>query len=103
MDDMRKVHCCSIEALYTLNSPPAICFNKGCAHNIISSRRTPKSAPSSDPEEPQTPLTAKPSKLYALNPKTPNPCWVLVRGFNLSYHKKETILFTIDPYYGNLN
>ena len=29
--------------------------------------------------------------------------WVLVRGFHLSYHHKETILFTIDPYYGNLN
>ena len=26
-----------------------------------------------------------------------------VRGFNLSYHNKETILFTIDPQYGNLN
>ena len=29
--------------------------------------------------------------------------WVLVRGFNLSYHSKETVLFTIDPHYGNLN
>ena len=29
--------------------------------------------------------------------------WVLVKGFNLSYHNKETILFTIDPHYGNLN
>ena len=29
--------------------------------------------------------------------------WVLVKGFNLSYHNKETILFTTDPYYGNLN
>ena len=29
--------------------------------------------------------------------------WVLVKGFHLSYHKKETVLFTIDPYYGNLN
>ena len=27
--------------------------------------------------------------------------WVLVREFNLSYHKKETILFTLGPYYGN--
>ena len=29
---------------------------------------------------------------------------VLVEGsnYNLSYHKKETIFFTIDPYYGNL-
>ena len=27
----------------------------------------------------------------------------LVRGFNLSYHNKETILFTLDPHYGNLN
>ena len=26
-----------------------------------------------------------------------------VKGFNLSYHNKETISFTIDPYYGNLN
>ena len=26
-----------------------------------------------------------------------------VNGFNLSYHNKETILITIDPYYGNLN
>ena len=22
---------------------------------------------------------------------------------NLSYHNKETLIFTIDPYYGNLN
>ena len=29
--------------------------------------------------------------------------WVLVKGFNLSYQNKETILFTIDPHYGNLN
>ena len=29
--------------------------------------------------------------------------WVLVIGFNLSYQNKETILFTIDLYYGNLN
>ena len=27
---------------------------------------------------------------------------VLVKGFNLSYHSKETILFTIDACYGNL-
>ena len=27
---------------------------------------------------------------------------VLVKGLNLSYHNKETILFTIDPEYGNL-
>ena len=39
-------------------------------------------------------------------------CWVLVKGSNLNYHvkgsnlnyhNKETILFTIDPYYGDLN
>ena len=31
--------------------------------------------------------------------------WVLVKGFNLSYHNKGTLLllFTIDPYYGSLN
>ena len=29
--------------------------------------------------------------------------WVLVKGFNLRYHIKETKLFTIDPYYGNLS
>ena len=29
--------------------------------------------------------------------------WVLVRGFNLSYHNGETIVFIIDPYYGNLS
>ena len=27
----------------------------------------------------------------------------LVKGFNLSHHNKETRLFAIDPYYGNLN
>ena len=27
----------------------------------------------------------------------------LVTGFNISYHEKETILSTTDPYYGNLN
>ena len=26
-----------------------------------------------------------------------------MNGFNLSYHTKETVLFTIDPYYGILN
>ena len=31
-----------------------------------------------------------------------NPNWVLVEGFDLRCHKKGTILFTIDPYYGNL-
>ena len=29
--------------------------------------------------------------------------WVLVKGFNVSYQNKGTMLFTIDPYYGNLN
>ena len=29
--------------------------------------------------------------------------WVRVKELNLSYHNEETILFTIDPYYGNLN
>ena len=28
---------------------------------------------------------------------------VLVEGFNLSCHNQETIFFTIDPYYGDLN
>ena len=28
--------------------------------------------------------------------------WVVVKGFGLSCHNKETTLFTIDPYYGNL-
>ena len=28
--------------------------------------------------------------------------WVLVKGLNLSSQKKETILFIIDPLYGNL-
>ena len=27
--------------------------------------------------------------------------WVLVTGFNLSYDNKETLLFTVDPYYSN--
>ena len=27
--------------------------------------------------------------------------WVLVKGFNLNYHNKATMLYTIDPYYGN--
>ena len=26
-----------------------------------------------------------------------------VKGFDLSYHDKETILFTLEPYCGNLN
>ena len=29
--------------------------------------------------------------------------WVPVRGLNLSCHNKEAILFTVDPYDGNLN
>ena len=32
-----------------------------------------------------------------------NVAGFLLRGFNLSYDEKETIVFTIDPYYGNLN
>ena len=32
-----------------------------------------------------------------------NNIWVLAKGFHLSYHNKETILFTISPYYDNLN
>ena len=28
--------------------------------------------------------------------------WVLVKGFNLSYHKYIILLCTIDPDYGNL-
>ena len=32
-----------------------------------------------------------------------NKDWVLVKGFNLSYHKKEAILVTIHPYDGTLN
>ena len=29
--------------------------------------------------------------------------WALVKGLKLSYHNKETICCTMDPYYGNLN
>ena len=29
--------------------------------------------------------------------------WVLARGCNLSYHSKESILFTVDPHGGNIN
>ena len=29
--------------------------------------------------------------------------WVLAKEGNLSNHNTETILFTLDPYYGNLN
>ena len=29
--------------------------------------------------------------------------WFLVKEFTVSYHKKETILFALDPIYGNLN
>ena len=28
---------------------------------------------------------------------------VLVRGFYLSYQNKETLLFTVDPHFGNLH
>ena len=47
------------------------------------------------------------ASLYGL-PEAPfnfevvNSCWVLVKGINLSYQNKETILFTMDPYYGSL-
>ena len=46
-----------------------------------------------------------PSKTYQLliNTLYADPYWVIVKGFNLSYQNRETILFTIDPYYGNLN
>ena len=36
----------------------------------------------------------------APNMRVPN--WVFVNGFNFSCHNKKTILFTVDPYYGNL-
>ena len=26
-----------------------------------------------------------------------------VKGFNTSYHNEETVLFSIDPYYSNVN
>ena len=29
--------------------------------------------------------------------------WVPVKEFNLSYHNKETLLFSLGPYYRNLN
>ena len=29
--------------------------------------------------------------------------WVRAKGISLSYHNKETTLFTTDPHYGNLN
>ena len=31
--------------------------------------------------------------------------WALVKGFNLGYHNKESMLFAVDPYYdyGDLN
>ena len=31
------------------------------------------------------------------------PTWVLVKEVKISYHNKETMLSTIDPYYGNLS
>ena len=35
-----------------------------------------------------------------LDPETLH--WILVKGFHLSYHDKETLLvLTTDPYYGN--
>ena len=35
--------------------------------------------------------------------QTPTGSWLLAKGFNLSYHRKETMSFAIDPDYGNLN
>ena len=29
--------------------------------------------------------------------------WVLVKGFNLGYYNQESMSFTVDLYYGNLN
>ena len=29
--------------------------------------------------------------------------WILVMGFNLSYHNEETLLFAVDPHDGNLD
>ena len=46
---------------------------------------------------------------YAPKDLNPKACrvskrrnWVLVKGFHLSYQNKEAIVFTRDPYYGNL-
>ena len=41
----------------------------------------------------------------SLSPKmrTAQPGFFLVRGFNLRYHNKETMLFTTDPQYGYCN
>ena len=33
----------------------------------------------------------------------PTNTWVLVKGFNLSYHNEEILSFNIDPYDGNFN
>ena len=46
-------------------------------------------------------------RAVALQPTAEQPLtsqtWVLVKGFNLRYHNKETILFAMDPCYGTLN
>ena len=55
------------------------------------------------------PMVFPKPKPQSLNPQTLNALckrmvsWALAKGLNLSYHKKEAILFTIDPYHGNLN
>ena len=35
--------------------------------------------------------------------KPSKPYWVLVKGVHLSCHDKETKVFEVDPYFGNLN
>ena len=47
----------------------------------------------------QTGMTALPLKNMS---SSFGMSWAPVNEINLSYHNKETLLFTIDPYYGNL-
>ena len=59
----------------------------------ITSLLSPKAVKLKDPIH-------RPSKELLIPPRMAT--WVLVKGFNLSYNDKDTILFTMDPDYGNL-
>ena len=50
-----------------------------------------------------SPLNKAPLRTVTGRGNDPNPNWVPVKESNLSYHNKETLYLTIDPYFGNLS
>ena len=57
------------------------------------------------PFDPEPVDTVSPVKIHSVTQVATcsTQAWILVKGCNLSYQKKEPMLFTADPNDGNLN